>query len=140
MNVNKSSNVKTVVFGPGALNSKEQVINVAYKFDSRKQHMMCQDNNNNNAYANSIRKTIITGLSCDMSLSGFTNKAKFSNIDGQTFSEKIKDGDRYKHKHGDEMQFLDIFNETEIDGLLLQIENVRPLSFNSIKELHEIQN
>lgn len=58
----------------------------------------------------------------------------------ETFSEKIKDGDRYKHKHGDEMQFLDIFNETEIDGLLLQIENVRPLSFNSTKELHEIQN
>ena len=49
MNVNKSGNVKTVVFGPGALNSKEQVINVAYKFDSRKQHMMSQDNNNNNS-------------------------------------------------------------------------------------------
>ena len=47
-NVNKSGNVKTVVFGPGALNHKEQVINVAYKFDSRKQHMMSQDSNNNN--------------------------------------------------------------------------------------------
>ena len=50
---------------------------------------LTQDINNNDAYANSIRKTRITGLSCDMSLSGFTNKAKFSNIDGQTFSEKI---------------------------------------------------
>ena len=52
---------------------------------------LTQDINNNNAYANSIRRTRITGLSCDMSLSGFTNKAKFSNIDGQTFSEKIND-------------------------------------------------
>ena len=48
-NMNNSGNVKTVVFGPGALNNKEQVINVAYKFDSRKQHMMSQDNNNNNS-------------------------------------------------------------------------------------------
>ena len=50
---------------------------------------LTQDINKVDPYANSIRKTIINGLTCDMTLTGFTNKAKFSNIDGETFTEKI---------------------------------------------------
>lgn len=57
----------------------------------------------------------------------------------ESFSKKIKKEDGYKHKHGNEMQFLDVFNETEIYGKLLKIENVKPLSFNNTKELHEIR-
>lgn len=57
----------------------------------------------------------------------------------ELFSKKIKKEDGYKHKHGNEMQFLDVFNETEIYGKLLIIENVKPLSFNNTKELYEIR-
>ena len=43
-NHNNTMNVKTVVFNPNALKSKEQIINVSYRFDSRKQ-MLSQDGN-----------------------------------------------------------------------------------------------
>lgn len=57
----------------------------------------------------------------------------------EVFSQKITFGNGYKHKHGNEMQFLDVFNETDIYGDLIEITNNVPLSFNTKKELNEIK-
>lgn len=57
------------------------------------------------------------------------------------FAVKITDSNgEYHHKHGNEMQFLDLFNETEINGELLEIKDKKPLSFNTKQELYEINN
>lgn len=54
------------------------------------------------------------------------------------FRDIILDGEVYKHKHGDEMEFLDVFNETGIKGQLLEIDDIEPLSFNTTEELSKI--
>lgn len=57
------------------------------------------------------------------------------------FATKIKGKNgEYSHKHGNEMQFLDLFNETDIYGELLEIQDVKPLSFNTKEELYELNN
>lgn len=44
----------------------------------------------------------------------------------------------YIHKHGNELNFLDIFNETEIVGDLLEIDDIEPKSFNTLEELSNL--
>lgn len=53
--------------------------------------------------------------------------------------EIIDENGDYKHKHGNEMQFLDVFNETEIQAKLIEIQDVKPLSFNTKEELYELK-
>lgn len=45
----------------------------------------------------------------------------------------------YIHKHNNEMQFLDVFNETEIKAHLLQIDGIPIQSFNTKEELKKIK-
>lgn len=54
------------------------------------------------------------------------------------FATCHKCGGTYKHKHGDELQFLDVVNETRISTQLLLIDDVNPISFNTKKELNKI--
>ena len=49
---------------------------------------------------------------------------------------RTKDG--YKHKHGNEIEFLDIFNETTIIGRIVPSTAIA-LSFNTKEELNEIR-
>lgn len=54
------------------------------------------------------------------------------------FRDKIYYNGRYSHKHGNEMQFLDVFNETDIKGKLM-IANCKSISFNTKEELYNIK-
>lgn len=56
----------------------------------------------------------------------------------QEFSDNIKHNNSYHHKHGNEMQFLDVFNETNILGHIIEVENRSVISFNSMKDLLKI--
>lgn len=53
------------------------------------------------------------------------------------FAQKITFEGGYRHKHGNEMQFLDIFNETKIKGVVLPM-SCKSISFNSIEELNSL--
>ena len=53
------------------------------------------------------------------------------------FAQKITFEGEYKHKHGNEMQFLDIFNETEVKGVALPM-SCKSISFNSMEELNNL--
>lgn len=53
------------------------------------------------------------------------------------FAQKITFEGGYRHKHGNEMQFLDIFNETKIKGVALPM-SCKSISFNSIEELNSL--
>lgn len=44
----------------------------------------------------------------------------------------------YKHKHGNEMQFLDVVNETDINTRIIEL-NIKASSFNTIEELKRIE-
>ncbi len=55
------------------------------------------------------------------------------------FREKILDENgNYNHKHGNEMEFLDVFNETDIKPDILEIKNYKSFSFNTIEQLNEL--
>lgn len=51
------------------------------------------------------------------------------------FSTSILLNNAYIHKHDNEMQFLDVFNETDIKGAIVEIEDCKTISFNTIEEL-----
>lgn len=51
------------------------------------------------------------------------------------FSALISMNGKYSHKHGDEMQFLDIFNEVDTKGDIIEIGQSKAISFNTIEEL-----
>lgn len=53
------------------------------------------------------------------------------------FSRKISFEDGYRHRHGNEMQFLDIFNEVDIKGTIIPV-NQKAISFNTIDELKKL--
>lgn len=49
--------------------------------------------------------------------------------------------DSYKHKHNNEFEFLDVFNDTNLKAHVIEIPNdLKTLSFNTIEELEEIKN
>ena len=56
------------------------------------------------------------------------------------FAVKILDDTpaHYKHIHGNEMEFLDIFNETRIPAELMVLDNYKDLSFNTVDELENL--
>lgn len=57
------------------------------------------------------------------------------------FAAKIADTaspTHYKHKHGNEMEFLDLFNETRIPVELMVLDNYVDLSFNTVDELNNL--
>ena len=56
------------------------------------------------------------------------------------FQNKILVNGKYHHKHGNEMQFLDIFNETNIKAQIINMRGIQSYSFNTLKELENIKN
>ncbi len=55
------------------------------------------------------------------------------------FRAKITDKQgKYLHKHGNEMEFLDVFNETDIKTSLLVLNSYKVFSFNTIEELNSL--
>ena len=57
------------------------------------------------------------------------------------FENKILDKDgKYHHKHNNELEFLDIFNETDVDGQIIEFSNnYKCFSFNTIEQLNNIK-
>ncbi len=47
--------------------------------------------------------------------------------------------DHYEHKHGNEMEFLDIFNEVHVPASILDMKGIKSYSFNTLEELKNIQ-
>lgn len=58
------------------------------------------------------------------------------------FANKIldKETNSYIHKHNNELQFLDIFNETEIEGYINILDGINDYSFNTLEEFNKIFN
>lgn len=55
------------------------------------------------------------------------------------FRNKIYKNNKYVHKHGNEMQFLDVFNETGLNAEILDMKGIKSYSFNTVEELNEIK-
>ena len=55
----------------------------------------------------------------------------------EEFAKKISFNGKYKHKHNNEMTFLDVFNETTLKGQILTGKNFNGFSFNTIEELEK---
>lgn len=53
------------------------------------------------------------------------------------FADSIKTDNGYIHRHNNEMQFLDVFNDTEIKGKIVEIPNYKDFAFNTVDELKE---
>lgn len=59
----------------------------------------------------------------------------------EVFNDKYFNGNSYSHKHGNEFEFLDIFNETDINTHLIKLDSsVESKSFNTVEELNRISN
>lgn len=56
----------------------------------------------------------------------------------QNFYNKFFDGNEYNHKHGKEFNFLDVFNDTEIVGNVIKLEDVKSYSFNTEEEYNKM--
>lgn len=55
------------------------------------------------------------------------------------FGNRIKDAKgNYIHKHGNEMEFLDVFNETDIKVELLEFKQHKDFSFNTVEQLNQL--
>lgn len=67
----------------------------------------------------------------------FFGKAKYIREKLIEFQSKIIIGDKYVHKHDDEMQFLDLFNETDAKGLIFPTK-LKTISFNTKEELKNL--
>lgn len=66
---------------------------------------------------------------------GNSNNLKFYLND---FHDKIYLDGKYTHKHNNEMQFLDVFNDTDIKASILYLEDCKSFSFNTKEELKNI--
>ena len=47
-------------------------------------------------------------------------------------------GTLYKHKHGNELQFLDVFNETFLRGEVIEFQDYEDNSFNTLAQFNEL--
>lgn len=59
------------------------------------------------------------------------------------FAESIKSAvfdNCYKHKHGNEMQFLDVFNETDLKGRIIEYSDYTAFAFNTVEEFNKLVN
>ena len=53
------------------------------------------------------------------------------------FHHTIDNNGTYTHKHGNEMQFLDVFNETDMPAEIYEVQNYKGFSFNTKKEFEK---
>lgn len=54
------------------------------------------------------------------------------------FHDKIFDGEKYVHKHNNEMEFLDVFNETDIPAQVVEIANYKSFDFNTVEQFEQL--
>jgi len=56
------------------------------------------------------------------------------------FYDKFYNGEQYNHIHGNEFEFLDVFNDTDCSGSILLITNeaLATKSFNTVEELEKL--
>ena len=52
------------------------------------------------------------------------------------FKDKIEVNGVYHHKHNNELQFLDVFNETSLSSSVLPINDYKGISFNTTEEFN----
>ena len=59
-----------------------------------------------------------------------------------SFASKIKSDNEtlYSHKHGNELQFLDVFNETDIKAEILDMVSYEDNSFNTVSQFNDLMN
>lgn len=58
---------------------------------------------------------------------------------GKKFREKYWDGEKYVHPHGNEFEFLDLYNEGLLKGKIALLDrNAKALSFNTIEEFKNL--
>ena len=55
------------------------------------------------------------------------------------FRNKIWYNNKYNHKHNDEMQFLDVFNETDAKYKIIPIDNYKAFCFNTVEEFNDMK-
>lgn len=55
-------------------------------------------------------------------------------------SKILDDNGNYVHKHGNEMEFLDVFNETDLPATILDVKNYDDFAFNTIEQFNELKN
>lgn len=55
-----------------------------------------------------------------------------------TFHDKIFHDGHYQHKHGNEMEFLDVFNDTDMSAKVLEFKNHKDFSFNTIEQFEQM--
>ena len=44
----------------------------------------------------------------------------------------------YKHQHGNELQMMDVFNETFLQGEVVDMGDYEDLSFNTLDQFHNL--
>ncbi len=55
------------------------------------------------------------------------------------FRNKILDNNgNYVHKHGNEMEFLDVFNETDIKADVCECDSYQDFSFNTVEQFYDL--
>lgn len=64
-------------------------------------------------------------------------------IDLFTYLKEWRDSNfkngHYIHKHSNEFEFLDVFNDTEIDATVLNIEHYDDFSFNTVEQFNKLK-
>lgn len=55
------------------------------------------------------------------------------------FKKKIWYNNKYNHKHGNEMQFLDVFNDTDAKFDIVNIDNYKAFCFNTVEEFNKMK-
>ena len=73
-------------------------------------------------------------------LSLFYGGAKLMREHLQCFADNISVDGCYTHKHGNELQFLDVFNETDINASIVAIADYESFDFNTLEEFHVLMN
>lgn len=83
---------------------------------------------------------LITSGYHDLSLFYGNAKEMYSHL--SHFAESIKSTGThlYQHKHGNEMQFLDVFNETSIRGRVVVCKDYKIFAFNTMEEFNVLIN
>lgn len=56
----------------------------------------------------------------------------------EAFREKYWDGEKYVHEHGNEFEFLDLYNERLIKGSPIILKTAKSKSFNTIEEFKKL--
>ncbi len=71
-------------------------------------------------------------------LSLFYGNAKSILTHLENFARNILVDGKYIHKHGNELQFLDVFNETSLEANIIELIDYKTFSFNTLDEFKQL--